>query len=89
MQSWADQVHGLDVDMVHFGVFIVLNIMIGAITPSVGTMMYVVVPLGKISIGQFSREVWPFVIALMIALFLVTYLPWLALWFPNLLMPAR
>jgi C4-dicarboxylate transporter DctM subunit len=77
------------VDMVHFGVFFVLNIMIGAITPPVGTMMYVVVALGKISIGQFAREVWPFVIALIIALFLVTYIPWLALWFPNLLIPAR
>jgi len=51
--------------------------------------MYVVVALGKISIGQFAKEAWPFIIALMIALFLVTYLPWLALWFPNLLMPAK
>jgi TRAP-type C4-dicarboxylate transport system permease large subunit len=63
--------------------------MIRAFTPPVGTMMYVVVALGKISIGQFAREVWPFIIALLIALFLVTCLPWLALRFPNLLRPAK
>jgi TRAP-type C4-dicarboxylate transport system permease large subunit len=74
---------------VHFGVVFVLNIMIGTITPPVGTILYIVVALGKISIGQFAREVWPFVIALIIALFLVTYLPELALWFPNLVMPAK
>ncbi len=77
------------IDLVHFGVVFVLNIMIGTITPPVGTIMYVVVALGKISIGQFAREVWPFIIALLIALFLVTYLPWLSLWFPNLVMPAK
>ena len=51
--------------------------------------MHVVAALGKISIGQFAREVWPFVIALTIALFLVAYLPEVALWFPNLVMPAK
>jgi C4-dicarboxylate transporter DctM subunit len=77
------------IDLVHFGVVFTLNIMIGTITPPVGTIMYVVCALGKISIAEFAREVWPFVIALTIALFLVTYLPWLVLWLPNLLMPAR
>ena len=77
------------IDLVHFGVVFTLNVMIGAITPPVGTIMYVVCALGKISIAEFAREVWPFVIALTIALLLVTYMPWLALWLPNLLMPAR
>ncbi len=77
------------IDLVHFGVVFTLNIMIGTITPPVGTIMYVVCALGKISIAEFAREVWPFVIALTIALFLVTYMPWLALWLPNLVMPAR
>jgi C4-dicarboxylate transporter DctM subunit len=77
------------IDLVHFGVVFSLNIMIGAITPPVGTIMYVVCALSKISIAEFEREVWPFVIALTIALFLITYIPWLVLWLPNLLMPAR
>ncbi len=77
------------IDLVHFGVFFVMNIMIGTITPPVGTIMYVVCGLNKISIGAFAREVWPFVIALVIALLVVTYVPELALWLPNLVMPAR
>jgi C4-dicarboxylate transporter DctM subunit len=77
------------IDPVHFGVLFVLNIMIGNITPPVGNIMYVVCSLAKISIGEFAREVWPFIIALTIALAFVTYIPWLALWLPNLLLPAR
>jgi tripartite ATP-independent transporter DctM subunit len=77
------------IDPVHFGVVFVLNIMIGAITPPVGTIMYVVCALSKITIGAFSREVWVFVLALVVALLLVTYIPWLALWLPNLVLPAK
>jgi C4-dicarboxylate transporter DctM subunit len=51
--------------------------------------MYVVCSLGKVSISEFSREVWLFLIALVIALFLVTYIPALAMWLPNLLLPAK
>jgi tripartite ATP-independent transporter DctM subunit len=75
------------VDLVHFGVFFVLNVMIGAITPPVGTIMYVVCGLHKISIIEFAKEVWPFIIALVIALLTVTYMPILSLWLPNLIIP--
>jgi len=51
--------------------------------------MYVVCALGKVSIMEFSREIWPFFIALVIALCLVTYVPGLAMWLPNLLMPVK
>lgn len=77
------------IDLMHFGVVFVLNIMIGAITPPVGTIMYVVLALSHISMAEFAREVWPFVIALVIALLFVTYLPGLALWLPNLVLPVR
>jgi len=76
------------IDLVHFGIFFVLNVMIGAITPPVGTIMYVVCALGKISIPEFAKEVWPFVIALVIALLIVTYVPILSLWLPNLIIPG-
>jgi len=76
------------VDLVHFGIFFVLNIMIGTITPPVGTIMYVVCALSKISIAAFAKEVWPFVIALVIALLIVTYVPILSLWLPNLIIPG-
>lgn len=52
-------------------------------------IMYVVCALGKVSIPDFTREVWPFLVALLIALALVTYLPVLAMWLPDLLLPAR
>jgi len=76
------------VDLVHFGIFFVLNVMISAITPPVGTIMYVVCGLNKVSIVEFAKEVWPFVIALVIALLIVTYVPILSLWLPNLIIPG-
>ena len=77
------------IDPVHFGVVYTVNSMIGTITPPVGMIMYVVCSLGKVSIQEFTREVWPFLIALTIALALVTYIPSLARWLPDLLLPAR
>ncbi len=77
------------IDLVHFGVFLVINVMIGSITPPVGTVMYVVCGLSKVSIFEFAREVWPFVIALIMAMMIVTYTPVLSLWLPDLILPAR
>jgi C4-dicarboxylate transporter DctM subunit len=77
------------IDPVHFGIVFSINIMIGTITPPVGMIMYVVCGIGKISIAEFAHEVWPFIIALVIALGLVTFFPGLAMWLPNLLMPAH
>jgi C4-dicarboxylate transporter DctM subunit len=77
------------IDPIHFGVIFILNIMIGNITPPVGMIMYVVIALGKISIAEFAREIWPFFLALVVALLLVTYIPSLAMWLPDLLLPAK
>ena len=77
------------IDPVQFGIVLSINIMIGTITPPVGMIMYVVCGIGKISIWEFSREIWPFVIALTLALVIVTYIPGIAMWLPNLVMPAR
>jgi len=76
------------IDLVHFGVFLIINVMIGSITPPVGTIMYVVCGLSKVSIIEFAREVFPFVIALIIAMMIVTYVPILSLWLPNLIIPG-
>jgi TRAP-type C4-dicarboxylate transport system permease large subunit len=67
----------------------VLNITIGTITPPVGTIMCVVLALSRISIAEFVREVWPFILALIVALLFVTYIPGLALWLPNLVLPVQ
>ncbi len=79
----------MGIDLVHFGVVFVVNIMIGNITPPVGNIMYVVCALNKLPIWDFAKAVWPFVIALVIALALVTYIPELAMWLPNTVMPAK
>jgi tripartite ATP-independent transporter DctM subunit len=76
----------LGVDLVHFGVFFTLNLMIGLLTPPVGMVMYVVCQISKISISQFARQIWPFLIALLFALMCVTYVPNLVLWLPRLIM---
>jgi tripartite ATP-independent transporter DctM subunit len=81
--------HQVGIDPLHFGVLFVLNIMIGTITPPVGTIMYVVCALGRISIGQFAREAWPLIVTLIVCLFLVTYIPILSTWLPDLVMPLR
>jgi C4-dicarboxylate transporter DctM subunit len=75
------------IDPVHFGVIFTLNIMIGNITPPVGMIMYVVCALGKVSMLEFTREVWPFFLALVAALLIVTYVPTVSMWLPNLLLP--
>ncbi|MHB1160297.1 MAG: TRAP transporter large permease, partial [Chloroflexota bacterium] len=77
------------IDLVHFGVIFVVNIMIGTITPPVGTIMYVVCALNKLPIAEFAKAVWPFIIALLIALLLITYIPELAMSLPNAVMPAK
>jgi C4-dicarboxylate transporter DctM subunit len=77
------------IDPIQFGVIFVLNIMIGNVTPPVGMIMYVVLVLGKISMAEFSREIWPFFLALIVALLLVTYVPTLSMWLPNLLLPMH
>jgi tripartite ATP-independent transporter DctM subunit len=77
------------IDPVHFGVVFVVNVMIGLITPPVGMVMYVVSSIAKISITEFAREAWPFIVALLIALGFITYWPDMVLWLPNLLLPAR
>jgi C4-dicarboxylate transporter DctM subunit len=79
-------IDGLGIDRVHFGVFFVLNLMIGTLTPPVGTVMYVILNISKITMREFVREVWPMLIALIAVLFLITFYPPLVMFIPNLLM---
>lgn len=69
----------LGIDPVHFGIVMILNLSLGALSPPVGTVMLLVCNLTKTSIGAFIREGWPFILALLIALLLVTYVPWFSL----------
>ena len=67
------------IDPVHFGIVIIVNLSLGTLTPPVGTVLLLVCNLTRASIGEFFREGWMFVAALVIALLLVTYVPFLSL----------
>jgi tripartite ATP-independent transporter DctM subunit len=79
----------LGVDLVHFGVVMVLNLMIGVATPPVGMCLFVVSEAAEVKLESLMREMLPQIIPLLAVLFLITYLPQLVLWVPNWLMPVR
>jgi tripartite ATP-independent transporter DctM subunit len=73
------------VDPLQFGTILVLNAGIGLITPPVGSVLFVGTAIGKISMAQTLRTIWPFYFAALAVLLLVTYLPQVSLWLPGLL----
>ena len=77
----------MGMDPVHFGIMLLLNLCIGLCTPPVGSALYVGSAIGKISIERASRGCIPFYISMLITLMLVTYIPAITMFLPNLLMP--
>lgn len=71
------------VDPVHFGVIMILNLGIGLNTPPLGPVQFVAAAVARISIWEAMRSVWPFYIAGLTVLMLVTYVPALSLWLPS------
>ena len=63
------------VDIVHFGVLICLNMMIGLLTPPFGMLLFVTAGIGKVSLKDLIRETAPYIIVEIIALFIITYIP--------------
>lgn len=77
-------VKAIGVDPVHFGVILILNAGIGLNTPPVGTVQFVACAIGKVSISESMRTIWPFYGASFAVLLLVTYVPQFSLWLPAL-----
>jgi len=75
----------LGIDPVHFGMIMILNLGIGLITPPVGPTLFVGCAVGKVTLEEVTRELWPFYGAMCFALLLVTYIPALSLWLPGLM----
>jgi TRAP-type C4-dicarboxylate transport system permease large subunit len=75
----------LQVNLVHFGVVVVINVMIGLITPPMGMSLYIVSDLAKVGVGKVIRAVLPFLIPLIFVLLIATYFPKMVLWIPNML----
>lgn len=73
----------LEIDRVHFGVVMVLNLLIGAATPPFGVLLFIMVDIAKEPFGKIVRAIIPFYIPLVLALLLITFVPALSLWLPG------
>jgi len=74
----------IGVDPVHFGIVLTLNIMIGLLTPPVGLALYVVSDISKVPMSELVVEMWPYLVALLVVLGLVTYVPGFTMFLPHL-----
>lgn len=75
------------IDPIHFGMVFMMNMTIGLLTPPVGLCMFVSCSLANVTIDEFTKEVWPFLVAVVAALLVVIVYPPVSTWLPYLLMP--
>jgi len=75
----------LGIDMVHFGVVVVFNIMIGLVTPPYGLLLFIVSNLAETPLRLVIRDTMPFVLAMIVALAIITFVPETVLWLPRML----
>ncbi|MFA6507397.1 MAG: TRAP transporter large permease [Treponemataceae bacterium] len=78
--------HSIGIDPIQFGLIVVLNLMIGTITPPVGIVLYVTANVAKISFERVMKSTAPFLIPLLVVLMLVSYVPQVTTFLPHLLM---
>jgi tripartite ATP-independent transporter DctM subunit len=76
----------LGISPVHFGIIITFNLCIGIATPPVGSTLFVASRVAQVSLGELTRPLLPMFALEIIALFLVTYIPALSLWLPQLVL---
>jgi len=75
----------LGVDLVYFGVIMVITCAIGLLTPPVGLAMYSICSIMDCSIGEYMKESWPFLIAVVLVIFLCMLFPSIVTFIPNLI----
>jgi len=76
-------VAALGIDPVHFGVTIILNMMIGLVTPPMGQLMFLISGVSGIPVTAIIKEVWIFLVVLIGLLIVLLYVPQLTLWLPE------
>jgi C4-dicarboxylate transporter DctM subunit len=74
------------IDLVNFGVVMTLLIMIGNLTPPVGMCLFAVQSFSKVTLGELSKEVWPYLVGIFIVTVIIAYIPSIATFLPNLVM---
>lgn len=78
-------VNALGIDLVHFGVVVILNFMIAMITPPYGLILFVLGSLTGVPMKEINREIWQFCIPLTAAMILLIFFPQITLWLPHLM----
>ena len=78
-------VRDLGMDPTQFGIMLLVNLGLGLCTPPVGTCLFVGCAVGRVKIEETLRTIWPFYLAILMALLLVTYVPAVSLFLPSLL----
>jgi tripartite ATP-independent transporter DctM subunit len=73
----------LGIDMVHFGVVVVFNVMIGLVTPPYGLLLFIVSNISDTPLRPIIRDTLPFVLAMIVALIIITFIPETVLWLPR------
>jgi TRAP-type C4-dicarboxylate transport system permease large subunit len=76
----------LDMDPIHFGIIMVLNLCVGLCTPPVGSVLFIGCSVAELKIEQVIKPLLPMFVIMIVVLMLVTYIPSLSLWLPGLLM---
>jgi tripartite ATP-independent transporter DctM subunit len=76
-------VRKLGIDPVHFGLVMVLNLMIGLLHPPMGLVLFVLARVAKLSVERTTMAILPWLVPLLISLVIVTYIPSISLWLPN------
>ncbi|GHA43933.1 C4-dicarboxylate ABC transporter permease [Amylibacter ulvae] len=77
-------VKDLGMDPIQFGIMMLVNLGLGLCTPPVGTCLFVGCAVGRIKIEETLKSIWPFYLAILVALILVTYVPAVSLFLPSL-----
>jgi len=77
----------LGVDLVHFGVIVIFNLLIGFMHPPIGIGLFIMMSISDLKFGELAWPAVPFVLALLVALSVLTFVPEITLWLPNLLLP--
>ena len=76
----------LGIDLVHFGILMSINLTIAGFTPPIGTMMFITLSIARVRMEDYVREAWPFLLVLIAVLLLITFVPGIVLFLPNLFM---
>jgi tripartite ATP-independent transporter DctM subunit len=79
----------LGVDPTHFGVVVIFNLMIGIMHPPIGIGLFILIAISKVPYGKLAMACVPFIICLLAALMVITLVPSITMWLPDLLMPQQ